>query len=104
LQVSAHILIKRDGDIIQFVPFDKRAWHAGESSFQGRTACNDFSIGIELQGTDTIPYEPEQYQSLQQVLKILKTSYPIKHIVGHNEISPKRKTDPGTSFNWQMIE
>ncbi len=104
LQVSAHLLIKRDGSIIQFVPFDKRAWHAGESSFNGQDNCNDFSIGIELEGTDNLNYEAVQYQSLKTTLKQLKNYYPVQNIVGHSDIAPGRKTDPGEAFNWGEIK
>jgi len=104
LQVSAHLLIRRDGSVIQFVPFDKRAWHAGVSSFNGQDNCNDFSIGIELEGTDNLNYETVQYQSLRTTLKQLKTHYPIRAIVGHSDVSPGRKTDPGDAFNWNEIK
>ena len=104
LQVSAHLLIKRDGSIIQFIPFDKRAWHAGESSFNGQDNCNDFSIGIELEGTDNLNYEAVQYQSLKTTLKQLKNYYPVQNIVGHSDIAPGRKTDPGEAFNWGEIK
>ena len=104
LQVSAHLLIKRDGSIIQFVPFDKRAWHAGMSNFNGQDNCNDFSIGIELEGTDNLNYEAVQYQSLKTTLKQLKDHYPVQNIVGHSDIAPGRKTDPGEAFNWDEIK
>ena len=104
LQVSAHLLIKRDGSIIQFIPFDKRAWHAGESSFNGQDNCNDFSIGIELEGTDNLNFEAVQYQSLKTTLKQLKNYYPVQNIVGHSDIAPGRKTDPGKAFNWGEIK
>ncbi|MBV9575261.1 MAG: 1,6-anhydro-N-acetylmuramyl-L-alanine amidase AmpD [Gammaproteobacteria bacterium] len=107
LRVSAHLLIKRSGDIIQFVSFGKRAWHAGESFFQGRTRCNDFSIGIELEGTDDVPYEQSQYHQLSNVIQLLKKSFPaITHdrIVGHADIAPGRKTDPGPSFDWKYLQ
>lgn len=104
LQVSAHLLIKRDGTVIQFVPFDKRAWHAGESSFNRQDNCNDFSIGIELEGTDNLNYEAVQYQSLKTTLKQLKDHYSVQNIVGHSDISPGRKTDPGEAFNWDEIK
>ncbi|MGS2720781.1 1,6-anhydro-N-acetylmuramyl-L-alanine amidase AmpD [Paraglaciecola aestuariivivens] len=103
MRVSAHCLIKRNGEVLQFVPFDKRAWHAGVSSFQGVAACNDYSIGIELEGTDHIPYTDAQYQSLSEVTKLLTSQYPkitIGRIVGHNDIAPGRKTDPGVAFDW----
>ncbi|HIM57896.1 MAG TPA: 1,6-anhydro-N-acetylmuramyl-L-alanine amidase AmpD [Gammaproteobacteria bacterium] len=104
LQVSSHLLIKRDGSIIQFIPFDKRAWHAGESSFNGQDNCNDFSIGIELEGTDNLNYEAVQYQSLKTTLKQLKNYYSVQNIVGHSDIAPGRKTDPGEAFNWGEIK
>ena len=104
LQVSAHLLIKRDGSIIQFVPFDKRAWHAGKSNFNGQDNCNDFSIGIELEGTDNLNYEAVQYQSLKTTLKQLKNYYSVQNIVGHSDIAPGRKTDPGEAFNWGEIK
>ncbi len=103
MRVSAHCVIKRDGTVIQFVPFNKRAWHAGLSSFQGRDKCNDFSIGIELEGTDDIPYEAIQYQVLAEVTNALLVHYPHltrERIAGHQDIAPLRKTDPGKSFDW----
>lgn len=103
VEVSAHLLIKRDGSIIQFVPFDKRAWHAGQSEFKGRENCNDFSIGIELEGSDEIKYTDKQYQVLNDSIKTLKSHYPIMGIVGHSDIAPCRKTDPGASFDWSRI-
>jgi len=104
LKVSAHLLIKRDGSIVQFVPFDKRAWHAGISSFNGQDNCNDFSIGIELEGTDNRNYEAVQYQSLKETLRLLKNHYPIQDVVGHSDISPGRKSDPGDAFNWDELK
>lgn len=103
MKVSAHCLIKRDGQIIQFVPFHQRAWHAGVSCFEGRDACNDYSIGIELEGTDTIPYTEAQYDGLIAVTQALLRTYPqltIDRIVGHQTIAPNRKTDPGPAFDW----
>jgi AmpD protein len=102
LRVSAHCLIRRDGEIVQYVPFDKRAWHAGVSVYQGRERCNDFSIGIELEGTDTIPYTDEQYQQLAALTRLLIVSYPamVDNMTGHCDIAPVRKTDPGPSFDW----
>ncbi|WP_289027856.1 1,6-anhydro-N-acetylmuramyl-L-alanine amidase AmpD [uncultured Paraglaciecola sp.] len=103
IRVSAHCLIQRDGHIVQFVPFSKRAWHAGISSFQGQNRCNDFSIGVELEGADHLPYTDEQYRSLQHLSLALKQTYPaitLGRIVGHNDIAPGRKTDPGISFDW----
>ncbi|MBC8493624.1 MAG: 1,6-anhydro-N-acetylmuramyl-L-alanine amidase AmpD [Candidatus Thioglobus sp.] len=103
VKVSAHLLIKRSGEIVQFVNFDQRAWHAGESSFNQVENCNNYSIGIELEGTDTLEYETTQYQALNQVLSILKANYPITSVVGHSDIAPGRKTDPGASFNWSKL-
>lgn len=103
LQVSAHLLIRRDGQVIQYVPFTERAWHAGESSFLERPHCNDFSVGIELEGTDEVSYEMRQYTQLANLTRQLMTCYPAitpQRIVGHNEIAPGRKTDPGPAFNW----
>ena len=107
LRVSAHLFIKRSGEIIQFVPFMKRAWHAGESYFQGKNRCNDFSIGIELEGTDHHPYEQAQYEQLARIIKLLVRTYPaIKgdRIVGHEDIAPGRKTDPGPAFDWVNLK
>lgn len=107
LRVAAHLLIKRSGEIIQFVPFSKRAWHAGVSSFSGRTGCNDFSIGIELEGTDEIPYEQVQYKQLSRIIPLLMQCYTaITHdrIVGHADIAPGRKTDPGSAFDWAYLK
>ncbi|SES99027.1 1,6-anhydro-N-acetylmuramyl-L-alanine amidase AmpD [Thalassotalea agarivorans] len=101
MRVSAHCLIKRTGEIVQFVSFNDRAWHAGVSNYQGREKCNDFSIGIELEGADDIPYEQAQYQSLSQITQLLIQHYDIKdNIVGHQDIAPGRKTDPGEAFDW----
>jgi AmpD protein len=102
LRVAAHCLIRRDGEIVQYVPFDKRAWHAGLSCWQGRENCNDFSIGIELEGTDTLPYTDAQYQTLQAITRLLLQYYPITpaRITGHSDIAPQRKTDPGPAFDW----
>ncbi|SMN12105.1 N-acetylmuramoyl-L-alanine amidase AmpD [uncultured Candidatus Thioglobus sp.] len=104
VEVSAHLLIKRNGSVVQFVPFDKRAWHAGRSSFKGRENCNDFSIGIELEGADDIDYTDEQYQMLNKTIKTLKSQYSLTDIVGHSEIAPGRKTDPGAAFDWSKID
>ncbi len=104
LKVSAHVLIARDGRITQFVPFTAQAWHAGVSCFNGRKSCNDFSIGIELEGTDTLSYTAEQYDMLARVTHLLHEVYPAitrQRIVGHSDIAPERKTDPGESFDWQ---
>ena len=107
LRVSAHAFIRRDGSIIQFVPFHKRAWHAGVSEFLGQTRCNDFSIGIELEGTDDQPYTASQYEVLAQLIKGLWLAYPSlheKHVVGHSDIAPGRKTDPGPFFLWPALQ
>lgn len=105
LKVSAHLLIRRDGEVLQFVPFTARAWHAGQSSYQGRENCNDFSIGIELEGADDIPYEPQQYHQLATIIACLKCHYPAiaDHIAGHSDIAPARKTDPGPAFKWSVL-
>ena len=106
LRVSSHVLIQRNGEITQYVPFDQRAWHAGESCYQGRSACNDFSIGIELEGCDTVPYENRQYRRLDEVVRALLSVYPslsAEHIVGHSDIAPGRKTDPGEAFDWRRF-
>ncbi len=103
LRVSAHCVIQRDGTIEQYVPFDQRAWHAGVSSFQGREKCNDYSIGIEMEGTDLVPYTDQQYYSLMALTGYILKRYPaitVGRIVGHNDIAPGRKTDPGPAFDW----
>jgi AmpD protein len=103
VRVSAHVLIRRDGAIVQYVPFGQRAWHAGQSHYRGRAACNDFSIGIELEGTDDTAYTDPQYDQLGALVEALLATYPSlssEHIVGHSEVAPGRKTDPGPSFEW----
>lgn len=103
LQVSSHLLVRRDGEIVQYVPMHKRAWHAGISSYDGRERCNDYAIGIELEGADTIPYEAIQYQQLARLTEIIVDEYPgidRTRIVGHCDIAPGRKTDPGPAFDW----
>lgn len=100
LKVSAHFFLRRDGRIIQFVPCLKRAWHAGESCWQGRSRCNDFSIGVELEGCDAVPFTSEQYDVLQRLTVALREAYPIRGIAGHSDIAPRRKTDPGPCFDW----
>ena len=107
LKVSSHCLIRRDGSITQYVPFEQRAWHAGVSEYCGKQACNDFSIGIELEGTDDIPYEDIQYQQLALLIKALQENYPDiakDAITGHSDIAPGRKTDPGPAFNWATLQ
>lgn len=107
LCVSAHFLIRRDGELVQYVPVDQRAWHAGESSYAGQPGCNDFSIGIELEGEDETPYQKAQYHCLAALIATLQqtiTSLANADIVGHSDISPGRKTDPGEAFDWQALE
>jgi AmpD protein len=106
LKVSSHILIRRDGEIVQYVPFQHRAWHAGESSFEGCERCNDFSIGIELEGSENQAFEETQYQQLTELTRELMKHYPDitqQRITGHNDIAPGRKTDPGPNFDWGKI-
>lgn len=100
LRVSAHFLVRRDGEIVQFVSCGLRAWHAGASNWRGIGCCNDFSIGIELEGSDALPFEPAQYPALARLVRILRRSYPIEDIVGHADIAPGRKADPGPHFDW----
>jgi AmpD protein len=106
LKVSAHLLIRRDGSIVQFVPFARRAWHAGESRFRGRERCNDYSIGIELEGTDDAPYADAQYDHLVAALRAILSCYPslsIRRIAGHCDVAPGRKSDPGPAFDWLRL-
>ncbi|MDJ0805321.1 MAG: 1,6-anhydro-N-acetylmuramyl-L-alanine amidase AmpD [Gammaproteobacteria bacterium] len=106
LRVSSHLLIRRGGQLIQYVPFDQRAWHAGKSSYAGKPDCNDFSIGIELEGTDTQPYTQAQYDVLVQVTRELQLRYPAitsDRVIGHADIAPNRKSDPGPAFDWQYF-
>lgn len=103
MRVSAHFFIRRDGRIVQFVSTEYRAWHAGVSQFEGRERCNDFSIGIELEGTDHLPYEDAQYAALQRLVPALKARHPLRSAQGHEHIAPGRKTDPGPAFDWQRF-
>ena len=103
LRVSSHFLIRRDGELVQFVGCNDRAWHAGASSWKGRERCNDFSIGIELEGTDDLPYAAAQYTMLARLVRALRRAYPIADIVGHRDIAPGRKTDPGPAFDWGRL-
>jgi len=106
VRVSSHVLIRRDGEVVQYVPFTRRAWHAGESCHEGRRVCNDFSIGIELEGQDTELYTPVQYQRLAAVVQVLVQTFPglsYERIAGHCDIAPQRKTDPGPAFDWQAL-
>jgi AmpD protein len=100
LKVSAHFLIRRDGALIQLVPCSKRAWHAGASNWRGRERCNDFSVGVALEGADDQAYPDPQYACLAGLLRSLRGRYPIIDIVGHADIAPDRKTDPGAAFDW----
>ncbi len=103
LRVSSHFLIRRDGALVQFVSCDARAWHAGVSEFEGRVACNDFSIGIELEGTDRDPFADAQYASLVRITRALYARYPLTAVAAHSEIAPSRKTDPGPGFLWSRF-
>lgn len=106
LRVSSHLLIRRDGEMVQFVPFSRRAWHAGESSWQGREKCNDFTVGIELEGCDDKPFEDAQYHRLAEAIQCLCHHYPhlnYERITGHEHIAPGRKTDPGPFFEWDYL-
>ncbi len=103
LRVSSHLVIRRDGALLQFVPCELRAWHAGASVWRGRAGCNDFSIGIELEGTDTLPFAAAQYTMLAKVVKLLRRRYPIADITGHSDIAPGRKTDPGPAVDWARL-
>lgn len=102
-RVSSHFVIRRDGRLLQFVPCDQRAWHAGQSAWQGRSRCNDFSIGIELEGTDSLPYTSKQYRMLGRLSRALRKRYPIADIAGHSDVAPGRKTDPGPAFDWHRL-
>lgn len=107
LQVSAHLLIRRDGEVVQYVPLTMRAWHAGESCHDGRSCCNDFSVGIELEGLDDLPYEDVQYERLAELVQVLRTSFASLRdapVVGHSDIAPERKTDPGPAFDWARLQ
>ncbi len=107
LKVSAHFLIRRDGHLVQYVPIDQRAWHAGKSNYLGRKACNDFSVGIELEGDEVTAYTDGQYAVLAELVNKLQTAYPTlaeAPIVGHSDIAPGRKTDPGDVFDWRRLE
>ena len=102
-RVSAHFLIRRDGTLIQYVPCDKRAWHAGASEWKGRASCNDFSIGVELEGADDVPFSEPQYEALAQLVASLGKRYGKLDIAGHSDIAPGRKTDPGPWFDWDRL-
>ena len=103
LRVSAHFFIRRDGELIQFVSTEDRAWHAGASIWCGRERCNDFSVGVELEGSDNQPFEPVQYERLRELIGALRERYPVEDVVGHSDIAPGRKTDPGPFFDWKLL-
>jgi AmpD protein len=103
IEVSAHFLIRRSGALLQFVSCDRRAWHAGRSSWQGRDSCNDFSIGIELEGLEGDRFEPAQYTGLRTLLRAVAARYPIRQVVGHEHVAPDRKADPGPGFDWRRL-
>lgn len=103
LKVSAHFLVRRDGSVVQFVPVERRAWHAGASSWRGRSRCNDFSVGIELEGCEQEPFEPAQYEALVSLLKQLRSTLPLRDICAHSDVAPGRKTDPGARFDWPRL-
>lgn len=104
LKVSSHFFIRRDGQLLQFASCHVRAWHAGVSNWQGREKCNDFSIGIELEGSDLEAFEPIQYETLKSLISALKDCYPIQSVAGHSDVAPGRKTDPGPYFDWSRIK
>jgi AmpD protein len=103
LRVSSHFLVRRDGALVRFVPLERRAWHAGASSWRGRSRCNDFSVGIELEGADDAPFEDAQYGALAALLAQLRAELPLRAIAGHSDIAPGRKTDPGPRFDWGRL-
>lgn len=103
LRVSAHFFVRRDGSLVQFVPVGRRAWHAGASAWRGRSRCNDFSVGVELEGADNAPFEQAQYASLAGLARALRLSLPLTDIAAHSDVAPGRKTDPGPSFDWPRL-
>ena len=103
LKVSSHFLVRRDGELVQFVPVGRRAWHAGVSSWRGRERCNDFSIGVELEGTDDGPFTDAQYERLAGLVAALKAKHPLRDIAAHSDVAPGRKTDPGPQFDWPRV-
>ena len=104
MEVSSHFVIRRDGELLQFVSVDERAWHAGSSSWRGRDNCNDYSVGIELEGLEDHPFEPAQYTRLGELLRTLAQHYPISQVAGHEHVAPGRKKDPGCAFDWQQLQ
>lgn len=103
LEVSSHFLIRRDGEVVQFVPVERRAWHAGASAWRGRNRCNDFSIGVELEGTEDEPFADSQYAALVSLIKHLRTQLPLRDVAAHSDVAPGRKTDPGAHFDWARL-
>ena len=103
LRVSSHFLVRRDGALLQFVPLARRAWHAGVSRWRGRERCNDFSVGIELEGTDDGDFETSQYEALSSLLRQLRSQLPLRDLAAHSDVAPGRKTDPGSGFDWQRV-
>jgi AmpD protein len=103
LEVSAHFLVRRDGEPVQFVPVGRRAWHAGASRWRGRGGCNDFSIGVELEGLDTAIFEDAQYESLARLVRALRATLPLRHGAAHSDVAPGRKSDPGAGFDWRRF-
>jgi AmpD protein len=103
LKVSAHFLVRRDGEVVQFVPVHRRAWHAGESAWRGRSRCNDFSVGVELEGSDTATFEDIQYESLIALIGALRAVLPLQDAAAHSDIAPGRRTDPGPRFDWARV-
>jgi AmpD protein len=103
MKVSAHFVVRRDGELLQFVPLQSRAWHAGVSSWRGRARCNDFSVGVELEGTDDTDYAPAQYQRLRELAHVLRNTLPLRDVAAHSDVAPGRKTDPGAHFDWARL-
>jgi AmpD protein len=103
IRVSAHFLIRRSGELVQFVPLAKRAWHAGVSNWRGRERCNDFSVGVELEGTDRSAFAPAQYRRLRELIHVLRRSLPLRDIAAHSDVAPGRKSDPGARFDWPRL-
>ena len=103
LEVSSHFLVRRDGALLQFVPVHSRAWHAGASTWRGRSRCNDFSVGVELEGADDRAFEDAQYDSLRELIHALRAALPLRDVAAHSEVAPGRKTDPGPAFDWSRL-
>jgi AmpD protein len=103
LKVSSHFLIRRDGESVQFVPVERRAWHAGDSAWRGRGRCNDFSVGIELEGTEEDAFTDAQYRALTELVRRLQSEFPIRDVAAHSDVAPGRKRDPGARFDWARL-